>query len=264
MIHESKVVVCVCVHPRHPPSLPRLAPRQPVGQVWAKIMSLDLAGNMGAESARWMLMTRMNLTRARVDQLMPPYDFKRFPTVLSATDIQGGGVGPSNWPPSHSSRRAAADEEDPEGEAALARKQGEWLERARQREQREVAAATPNAAHKALPSESVGAGILGADLGELMKSLFPQLARCAGSGGKQGEAEGEQALFQQRDTTYTSDGGMRRGARGWRMGASNNWVVHGNRTATGALRSGVGVHALQASHLTNVASVTFRQAPAVQ
>ena len=49
--------------------------------VWSKVMSWMLSGNVDRELQRWDLMQK-NITKRRIDQLIPPFDTSRFPTVM--------------------------------------------------------------------------------------------------------------------------------------------------------------------------------------
>jgi penicillin amidase len=56
--------------------------------VWAKIMSWDLSGNLDREMTRYTLRYGQSLSLQRVSELLPPFDLARFPTVLSDADLQ--------------------------------------------------------------------------------------------------------------------------------------------------------------------------------
>jgi acyl-homoserine lactone acylase PvdQ len=60
----------------------------PDSLVWGKVMSWDLSGNVDQETSRFGLLMGRGLSRARIDELMPPFDTTRFPTVLSDADLE--------------------------------------------------------------------------------------------------------------------------------------------------------------------------------
>ena len=49
--------------------------------VWAKVMSFLLSGNVDRELERWQLVQR-GVAQKRVEQLLPPFDTARFPTIM--------------------------------------------------------------------------------------------------------------------------------------------------------------------------------------
>ena len=55
--------------------------------VWAKIMSWDLSGNMDYELQRYLLLFQQKLSVERINELLPPFNTSRFPTVLSYEDL---------------------------------------------------------------------------------------------------------------------------------------------------------------------------------
>eukprot|EP00040_Diaphanoeca_grandis_P033193 m.202837 g.202837 ORF g.202837 m.202837 type:complete len:978 (+) comp32835_c1_seq2:283-3216(+) len=54
--------------------------------VWFKVMSLDLSGNMALEMQRFKLLTEQCVPHTRVEQLLPKFNLKEFPTVLRDSD----------------------------------------------------------------------------------------------------------------------------------------------------------------------------------
>jgi acyl-homoserine lactone acylase PvdQ len=56
--------------------------------VWSKIMSWDLSLNLNDELQRYQWLVSKNITKERINTLKPPYDMSRFPTVLSDIDIE--------------------------------------------------------------------------------------------------------------------------------------------------------------------------------
>eukprot|EP00753_Platysulcus_tardus_P009377 PLAT202.5.p1 GENE.PLAT202.5~~PLAT202.5.p1 ORF type:complete len:951 (-),score=501.46 PLAT202.5:84-2936(-) len=90
--------------------------------VWAKLMSLDLSGNMGDELDRWMLLTQRGLSRDRIDVLKPAFDLLNFPTILSADALFANGTAPGSDASADVSADASADASatssaDPDGAA---------------------------------------------------------------------------------------------------------------------------------------------------
>jgi len=54
--------------------------------VWFKVMSLDLSGNYAMEMQRFKLLTEQCVSPERIEELFPPQDLEKFPTVLHNGD----------------------------------------------------------------------------------------------------------------------------------------------------------------------------------
>lgn len=166
--------------------------------VWAKIMSYDLSGNMGAEIRRFSLAHVHGLSPDRINTLMPVYNASRFPTALSPADL---GIGSATFgcarPFVGSSAAGGGGQSAEEAERAW------WTPSeggadAVSRAMRLAREATGDALRAAEPQS------------DWLRGLWPSL----GGGGGGGVA-------------------IRPAWELGNLGASNNWVVGGNRTSSG-------------------------------
>eukprot|EP00300_Choanocystis_sp_HF-7_P027300 c3238_g1_i1.p1 GENE.c3238_g1_i1~~c3238_g1_i1.p1 ORF type:complete len:983 (-),score=215.43 c3238_g1_i1:156-3029(-) len=164
--------------------------------VWPKLMALDLSGNLNDELERWRLLTKQNLSPSRINQLKPPYDVRRFPTVLSAQSIQGGGVLEQNDRPEWYGHETDL----PESVERL-------LARLQQQQQ------PPDAPEEPSTNESGEWSI-----SDTLWSMCPLCTSASGSSAESPPPFGFARNLKNRKQMA------------WHMGASNNWVVGGNFT----------------------------------
>jgi len=155
------------------------------------------------------------------------YDTDRFPTVLQLNDIQGGGVIPPMASAASSSSGPSSGDVD-----ALRAMHDEWLGWAADLESRAAARDLSHEALKRPQAPPATPPAVDADADATASHL-----RHARSGTEQfspGSSRTAQwlapllARFSPRLSTRSGPG-----KRGWHMGASNNWVVGGSRTASG-------------------------------
>ena len=188
-------------------------------------MALELCGNMNQELARYELETRLGIDRDRVEELMPTYNTSRFPTVLQSNDVLGGGRSNGTTP-------TGSDAGTPAGRSLRAM-QREWVEWARRLEQ---AAAKGDTSAPALQRPSTASR---SDASPAGRSSSPGTTPAPAAGASLlGGVDSIAAWLEPMMAKFNpvASRGLRTGRRGrggGHMGASNNWVVGGNRTATG-------------------------------
>lgn len=182
-------------------------------------MSYSLSGNMDREATRFKWATQQGLSPDRINTLMPSFDSARFPTVLSTTNIAppygpniSSLVGDSTAPRDERSDTLPADAVI----AALAQAM-QWESTLRDSTLREGAGAVPEEAAPAAGSCS----------GSWWHAMLTAATGSAASPGVLGESLG---LSRSRQSGVARFGSPRIKRR---YGASNDWVVGGNRTASG-------------------------------
>ncbi|KAA0150460.1 hypothetical protein FNF29_05263 [Cafeteria roenbergensis] len=182
--------------------------------VWAKLMAYDLAGNLNSEITRFRLMARQGLSPERIEQLMPPYDMTQFPVALSPADL---GLGGEQFGCDASLRSAATDHAEPlEGrKRGLADGPVAGAADAVSRAAAIVATALRSAA---APRRAAADAAAARRVPESWVSPVGLPGWISGSA---------------RDRPPAPRPGVRPDRQFGNLGASNNWVVSGNRTTTG-------------------------------
>lgn len=179
--------------------------------VWSKIMSWDLSLNLNDEYQRYRWLVTKNITKERINVLKPPYDLSRFPTVLSDDDIAANLL----TEPMQSNSFAASMLSDGM-EAALLRL---FKEHSSHKADRQHASPTPPIKHENHQVFTSTISLIFSSLrfvGHSFRSVF-------------GHATNEPCASTA-TTSATPRGTLRKNTK---IGASNNWVVHGNRTLSG-------------------------------
>ena len=207
--------------------------------VWAKLMSFDLSENWSREKTRHYLLVGRNLTTSRIEQLMPWYQTDRFPTVLDEGDLLP-------IPPAAlkgASTPAPGKQADEEAARIL-----------RELAAERTAAGVPGApgVPEAAPTPAAAQATLSERISQALRAR-PVKTSC-GSGADLAGAmphlrfagayiwsllTGDVAPLASHllsPKALTVEGALFSGKASWggpRAQASNNWVVHGNRTVNG-------------------------------
>jgi len=178
--------------------------------VWSKIMSWDLSLNLNDEYQRYRWLVSKNITKERINILKPPFDTSRFPTVLSDADIT------ANVQTEKRQSNTFATSLLSDGmEAALLRIFKEHSSHQDNKHTSYKSATSTHQKHQ-LRTSSVF-------------SIFSSL-QFLGSSFRSLTGLGTKLPCASASNSEIPRGTLRRNTK---IGASNNWVVHGNRTLSG-------------------------------